>query len=328
MVLESESPDFSFRYPRVVVVGGAGFIGSHLVDSLLAEGCNVRSIDDFSSGKVVNLDHAKSYGDKFETYDYDISNGGSSLNALLEGFDLVLNQAASKMNVCLKDPQRDLLVNAGGTLNLLTAAKEVGCKRFVHASTGSVYGSAQIFPTDESHSLNPVSFYGVSKLAGEKYVRMFNDEKSFQTSILRYFHVYGPRQESNDLGGVVAIFIRNILNNEPIRIFGDGKQVRSFTYVSDLISINKKVALAENVGGLAFNCASGIQVSIEDLAKKVCMLMASPNHPIVYEPARAGDIWKFQVSNILLKELGITWNVEFERGLEETIRYFSERVDL
>ena len=324
MINENNESQFSTRFPRVVVVGGAGFIGSHLIDSLLDEGCVVRSLDDFSSGKEVNLDYARTFGDRFESYEYDISQGGSSLNNLLDGFDLILNQAASKMNICLKDPQRDLLVNAGGTLNLLLAAKEVGCKRFVHASTGSVYGSARIFPTDEDHSLNPVSYYGVSKLAGEKYVRMFNDEE-FQTSILRYFHVYGPRQESNDLGGVVAIFIRNILNDEPIRIFGDGKQVRSFTFVNDLVKINKKIAVTPNLGGQAFNCASGIQVSIESLAKEVSKLMGAPNHPWIYEASRPGDIWKFQVSNSLLSGLGVTWDVDFQSGLAKTIHYFSQK---
>ena len=299
-----------------------------MIDSLLDEGCIVRSIDDFSSGKSVNLDYARTFGNNFESYNYDISRGGKDLSDLLQGFDLVLNQAASKMNICLKDPQRDLLVNGGGTLNLLISAREVGCKRFVHASTGSVYGSAQVFPTDENHPVNPVSYYGVSKLAGEKYVRMFNDDGKFQTSILRYFHVYGPRQESNDLGGVVAIFIRNILNNQPIRIFGDGKQVRSFTYVSDLVTINKKVALAEKLGGLAFNCASGIQVSIEDLAKEVIRQMGAQGHPLIYEAARPGDIWKFQVSNESLSELGVTWDVEFQDGLKKTIDHFSQRVNL
>ena len=314
--------DIAVAFPRVVVVGGAGFIGSHIVDSLLKQGCIVRSIDDFSSGKAANLDVARSYGDQFDDTRFDITNTNENLEELLVGFDLILNQAASKMNVCLRDPQRDLLVNAGGILNLLTAAKKAGCKRFVHASTGSVYGRAHLFPTDELHPLNPVSYYGVSKLAGEKYVRMFHEQGKFETSILRYFHVYGPRQESNDLGGVVAIFIRNILNSEPIRIFGDGKQVRSFTYVSDLVEINKKISLQANSGGLAYNCASGIQVSIKELAIEIAQRMGVPNHPIIYEAERPGDIWKFQVSNKMLADLGVNWNVDFGDGLQKTIDYF------
>jgi nucleoside-diphosphate-sugar epimerase len=185
-----------------------------------------------------------------------------------------------------------------------------------------VYGQAKMFPTDESHALDPVSFYGVSKLAGEKYVRLFNEINEMNTTILRYFHVYGPRQESNDLGGVVAIFIRNILDGTPIRIFGNGEQIRSFTYVRDLVNINKLLALNSNLGGVAFNCASGIKVSINELAQKTRELMGAPNHPIVYESERPGDIQKFDIDNSLLRELGFTWDVDFTTGLNNTISYF------
>lgn len=313
---------FSGQFPRVTVIGGAGFIGSHLIDSLLEEGCFVKSVDDFSAGKSRNLSKAKKYGEMFEDVSYDISEGGKSLSQILDGTDLIFHQAASKMNICLRDPQRDLLVNAGGTLNLLISASEIGCKRFVHASTGSVYGQAKQFPTDESHALDPVSFYGVSKLAGEKYVRLFNDIDDLNTTILRYFHVYGPRQESNDLGGVVAIFIRNILDGTPIRIFGNGEQIRSFTYVSDLVNINKLLALDSALGGMAFNCASGIKVSINELAHKTRELMDAPNHPILYESGRPGDIQKFDIDNSLLRKLGFTWEIDFATGLRNTIDYF------
>jgi UDP-glucose 4-epimerase len=313
---------FSERFPRVTVIGGAGFIGSHLVDSLLEEGCFVKSVDDFSAGRSRNLLKAKENREMFEDVSYDVTEGGKSLSQILDGTDLIFHQAASKMNICLRNPQRDLLVNAGGTLNLLISASEVGCKRFVHASTGSVYGQAKMFPTDESHALDPVSFYGVSKLAGEKYVRLFNEINEMNTTILRYFHVYGPRQESNDLGGVVAIFIRNILDGTPIRIFGNGEQIRSFTYVRDLVNINKLLALNSNLGGVAFNCASGIKVSINELAQKTRELMGAPNHPIVYESERPGDIQKFDIDNSLLRELGFTWDVDFTTGLNNTISYF------
>jgi UDP-glucose 4-epimerase len=315
--------NFAGKFPRVAVVGGGGFIGSHIVDALLSDGCFVRSIDDFSSGKQANLIKAESLGkDSFESIDYDITSEGNRLHALLEDIDLVLNQAASKMNVCLINPQRDLSVNGGGTLKLLSAAAEVGCKRFVHASTGSVYGAAQIFPTNEEHPLNPVSYYGVSKLAGEKYVRLFNDSTNLNTSILRYFHVYGPRQESNDLGGVVAIFIRNILNNEPIRIFGDGEQIRSFTFVDDLVEINKTVATNDDLGGQAFNCASGIKITINQLANSVKEIMNAKDHPILFEDSRPGDIKKFDVDNSKLKTLGIRWETDFYAGLKQTVDFF------
>jgi UDP-glucose 4-epimerase len=310
------------KFPKIAVIGGAGFIGSHIVDELLLSGCNVTVIDDFSSGKIDNLKFANSFADRFSYFDFDVTQNFNDLTEMLAGVDLVINQSASKMNVCLRNPRRDLQVNAEGALNLLLAAEESGCKRFLHASTGSVYGSAVVFPTNENHPLNPVSYYGVSKLAGEKYVRLFNDSSDMNTSILRYFHVYGPRQESNDLGGVVAIFIRNILKKEPIRIFGDGSQIRSFTFVEDIVKINLFAALRDDLGGIAINCASGIKVTILELATSVIELMGVSDYPIIYEKPREGDIYKFDVDNGLAKSLIGDFVLDFKAGLSKTIDFF------
>ena len=135
--------------------------------------------------------------------------------------DIVFHQAASKKTICLNNPRLDLEINAKGTFNLLELSVKHNVKKFVHASTGSVYGEAQYKPQDEQHPLNPTSYYGVSKLAGEKYVRAFHDLYNLNVTILRYFHVYGPRQESSDVGGVVSIFTRRILEGKPIYIYGD-----------------------------------------------------------------------------------------------------------
>ncbi|MCB0356118.1 MAG: SDR family NAD(P)-dependent oxidoreductase, partial [Bdellovibrionales bacterium] len=205
---------------KVIVTGGAGFIGSHLCEELVHLGAEVHSVDNFSSGKEINIQFLKGHSN-FYSHDVDITNK-EALDQIMQGVDIVFNNAASKKNICLMDPHRDLEVNAGGTLNLLELSMKHSVKKFIHASTGSVYGEPYIFPTTESHPYNPVSYYGVSKLAGERYVNTFNHLYGLNTTILRYFHVYGPRQESNEFGGVVSIFLRNILEKKDLTIFGDG----------------------------------------------------------------------------------------------------------
>ena len=222
-----------FPYKKAIVTGGAGFIGSHVVEELVKLGVHTISIDDYFAGKPENLEHLKGY-ENFEEVKCDVTD----LEGLKEhfgGVDVVFHQAASKKTICLNDPRRDLEINAEGTFNLLELSRDLGVKKFVHASTGSVYGEAQYFPQDEQHPLVPTSYYGVSKLAGEKYVKAFQHLYGLDTTVLRYFHIYGPRQESSDVGGVVSIFSRLMLAGKPITIFGDGTQQRSFTYVKDVV---------------------------------------------------------------------------------------------
>lgn len=309
-------------YKRAIVTGGAGFVGSHLVDSLLEDGIEVISIDDYSGGKESNLAHHKGNKNlheiKCDITDYN------TLKKYFDGVDIVFHQAVSKMTVCLRDPRRDLEVNAEGTFNLLELSRDFGVKKFVHASTGSVYGVAKDFPTNELHQLNPASYYGVSKLAGEKYVRLFSDLYDLDTTILRYYHVYGPRQESSDVGGVVSIFARRALEDKPLIIYGDGTQIRSFTYVRDIVNINKVVAMDKSTRGEAYNCASGIQVTIQELAKKVLKSLKKENLEIKYEDWKIGDIKFFDVSNEKLKALNVTWDNDFEKGLDETLKWSKE----
>jgi len=216
-------------FKKAIVTGGAGFIGSNLVKSLLEDGLYVISIDDYSAGKERNLiDLKDKYSKNLQVVNCDITDK-SELSKYFEDIDVVFHQACSKMTICLKNPLRDLEVNATGTFNLLELARDSGVKKFVHVSTGSVYGIAKYFPTDEKHPVNPTSYYGVSKLAGEKYVRVFAHLYGLNTSILRYYHVYGPKQDSGSYGGVIGIFCEKAIKNEDITIYGDGKQIRSFT---------------------------------------------------------------------------------------------------
>ena len=225
---------------KALVTGGAGFIGSHIVESLLKDDYEVVSFDDLTAPKTTkNLNHLKDqYKDQLYIATTDVTHK-QMVNYWMDGIDIVFHEAASKKNICLKDPSRDLEVNAGGTLNLLEAARHAGVKKFVHASTGSVYGEPTVFPQTEEHPLNPNSYYGVSKLAGERYVAMYHKMGWLDATILRYFHVYGSRQEDGEFGGVVAIFIRQAKSGEPLIIFGDGSQVRTFTHVDDIVKINR-----------------------------------------------------------------------------------------
>lgn len=304
------------NYKKAIVTGGAGFIGSHICEELVTRGFPVISIDDYSSGKKINLQHLKKYPN-FQEVNCDVTDY-AKLKPYFKGVDLVFHNAASKKNICLKDPRRDLLVNGTGTFNLLELARDYKVKKFVHASTGSVYGEAQYFPQDEKNLNNPVSYYGVSKLAGEKYVMVFHHLYGLNATVLRYFHVYGPRQEFNEYGGVVAIFLRNVLNHERPSIFGTGKQQRSFTFVKDVVRANLLVAISPKSNGEVYNCASAIKVTINELCRDVFKYFGQTAKPI-YKDWLVGDIKKFDIDNSKLRNLGMDFQTDFEKILKETI---------
>lgn len=311
------------KYRKALVTGGAGFIGSHLVDALLSDGLEVVSADDYSSGKHDNLKHLLGVKE-FTEAECDVTDY-SALSKLYAGVDIVFNQMASKMTVCLRDPRRDLDVNAKGTFNVLELARDRGVRKVVHASTGSVYGEPEYFPTDENHRYNPTSYYGVSKLAGERYAHLFFRNYGVNATILRYFHVYGPRQENSDVGGVCSIFGRNVIKGEPIVIYGDGTQQRSFTYVEDVVNINKFAALHdEDTRGQAYNCASGIKVTIEELARKVIAWSGRGDVPIRFEDWRIGDIIRFDIDNGKLRRQGFEWMTGFDAGLAKTLDWLKD----
>ena len=309
---------------KAVVTGGAGFIGSNLVESLLRDGIEVTSIDDYSAGKKANLAHCHSLGNLNEVnHDTTKYNG---LEKLFEGADVIFNQACSKNTVCMKNPARDLEVNAEGTLNCLHAALKQKVPKFVHASSGSVYGRVTEFPSSELTPLNPVSYYGVSKLAGERYTALFSTLYGMNTNILRYYHVFGPRQDFGDFGGVVAIFARNAIRDEPITIYGDGNQVRSFTYVEDVVRINRHMAENSIPSGEAYNCASGVKITIKELAEKVLQFFGRNPEDIIYKEWRPGDIKEFHVANEKLKKTGFDFKYSYNEGLERTLSCFQESI--
>lgn len=312
-------------YKRALVTGGAGFIGSHLVGELLKSGLEVVSIDNYATGKEKNIELFLS-DPLFREANCDITDY-DRLKPCFEGIDIVFHNAASKKTICLNDPRRDLEINAKGTFNVLELSRDFGVRKIVHASTGSVYGEAQYFPQDEKHPLNPTSYYGVSKLAGEKYAKAFCHLYDMDVTILRYFHVYGPRQDYSDVGGVVSIFGRRVLNDRAPVIFGDGTQQRSFTYVNDVVRANIFVALADKTRGEVYNCASGIKVTVKELAEKVLELSGKSHLGIEHADWTLGDIKVFDIDNSKLKRMGFEFDTDFDKGLRKTFEWLKKDLE-
>ncbi len=307
-----------FPYKRALVTGGAGFIGSHIVEELLTFGVKVVCVDNFLAGKVENINpflkNKNFIMKRVDITDYN------KLKPCFKDVDVVFHNAASKKTVCMKDPRLDLKINGGGTFNLLELSRASDVKKFVHASTGSVYGEPQYSPQDENHPLKPVSYYGVSKLAGERYIDVFHHLYGMNTTILRYFHVYGPRQDSSDYGGVVSIFVKRLLNDQPPIIHGDGTQQRSFTYVKDVVKANILVSNHKKTNGEVYNCASGAKITIQQLADLLRKHMNRENIKETYDDWAPGDIKVFDVSSQKLQALGMKFETSFDDGLKETIK--------
>ena len=286
-------------YSRALVTGGAGFIGSHLIDALLGRGLEVISLDNYVAGRSENLNLARR-SENFTELRRDVVGLDP---VLLRDVDVVFHLAASKKAISMRDPRLDLLTNIIGTFDLLTAAKLMQVKCFIHASTGSVYGEVEGEITEAS-PLNPVSVYGVSKLAGEKYVQGFHSLYKLPATILRYFHVYGPRQNDQDhIGGVVATFKRRLELGLPLTVHGDGEQVRSFTHVTDVVKANLFCLDHPETIGLVSNVASGVRVTINQLVTE--LEKASGKKAIVeHAEPLPGDIRNFNIGPLALEKYG------------------------
>ena len=306
---------------KFLVTGGAGFIGSHIIEELLRQEKEVVCIDNFVTGKEENI-AAFVKNKNFKLAPVDITDL-KAIQPYFNGVDVVFHNAASKCTVCRENPLRDLEVNAGGAWNVFEASRLANVEKVIHASTGSVYGEA-VQAQDESHPYKPVSFYGVSKLAGERYPEAFHQYYGMRYSIIRYFHVFGPRQDSTDKGGVIPIFIRKALNNEPITIFGNGKQVRHFTYVKDDVDANFILANTTKTDGEAYNVANDVKITILDLAEWIIRLTKS-NSRIIHKPFRKGDIRWFEVKSEKVKKFGVSYT-DFDAALHSTIEWYRDNL--
>lgn len=306
---------------RYLVTGGAGFIGSNLVERLVAEGKKVRVIDNLATGKVSNLDP---FFDRIEFVNGDIR----YLNTVMEAMndvDYVLHQAAlPSVPRSIETPLESNDVNTNGTLNLLYAAKEASVKRFVYAASSSAYGESETLPKIESMQTSPLSPYAVNKLSGEYNCKAFYNVYGLKTVALRYFNIYGPKQDPNSYySAVIPKFIKELLTGKQPIIFGDGEQSRDFTFIENVLNANLLACVApEKAFGRVMNCACGERITLNQLALELKKLLEVDIDPKHGEP-RAGDI-KHSLADIsLAKELiGYEPKIHIAEGLEKTVKWF------
>ncbi|MBD2502698.1 NAD-dependent epimerase/dehydratase family protein [Anabaena azotica] len=308
---------------KALVTGGAGFVGSHLVDSLIEIGCQVRILDNLSTGKADNINSQAEFllGDVRNPED---------VKSAVEGVDFVFHQAAQiNPAKAVQDPMFDFEVNAKGTLNLLFAAHKTGVKKFLLAST-NLYGDATSPTPKVSESLpilamsnSLLSPYAASKASAEAYLKVFNDEFNLPTVRLRYTNIYGPRQQYQGGSGVLAIFTERALRNQPLSIFGSGNQSRDFVYVKDVVRANIQAALSNQANGQSFNIGSGKDTTVIELARKIIYLTKSQSL-IEYLPTRVADFQEVNVDITKAKDL-IRWQplVSLDVGLTNYIEWLS-----
>jgi len=312
---------------RYLITGGAGFIGSSIAEHLIKEGHFVRVLDNFFSGKEENLDFAKGLGgDQFELIRGDITNAADCDKACL-GIDYVLHEAALRsIPQSLKDPFSYNRVNIDGVLNVLQACSKHKVRRFVLASSSSIYGNTDQFPQQEEQLPMLISPYALSKLAGEYYCRIYSEYFGVETVCLRYFNVFGPKQALDDeYAVVIPKFIHCILNNEPPPIFGNGKQSRDFTYIQNIISANILSATTPGIKHEVFNVAKGQENTVLELAHALNHIIGKDIQP-KFLPVRAGDMFKSSADiSKISRKINYKPLVSFEEGLKLTVAYFKQK---
>lgn len=301
-----------------LVTGGAGFIGSHLVDRLLSLGYRVVVIDDLSSGKLKNLNPAASF------HHSDITQPGSAEVFQMEQPDLVFHLAAqTSVSYSTREPVRDSEVNVIGTLRMLEAARRHGVEKFIYSCTGgALYGEPEQHPCPDDHPVTPLAPYGLSKRLGELEMEFYRRLYRLNYTSLRYGNVYGPRQDPHGEAGVIAIFSQAMLEGKQPEIFGNGDQERDFTFVDDVVEAN--ILAIDRGDGMAMNIGTGQRTSINrifELLKDIIGYRWGP----VHSAARLGDVYQISLeSTKAQQELGWTAQVDLEEGLRQTVEYFRE----
>jgi UDP-glucose 4-epimerase len=309
-----------FKLSNYLVTGGAGFIGSHIVEELANLGEAVRILDNFSTGRRENI---QPFLDKIELVEGDIRSYHIVRQAV-EDIDFILHQAAlPSVPRSIKDPITTNEVNVVGTLHILDAAKEAGVKRVVYASSSSIYGNSEVLPKREDMQPNPLSPYANSKLAGENYCRIFTNIYGLETVCLRYFNVFGPRQDPNSqYSAVIPRFIKLIKEEKRPTIYGDGEASRDFTYVSNVVRANLLACNAHNAVGEVFNIACGERITINHLVQRIGDILGKKIEPI-YENSRPGDV-KHSYASIAKAKRDLHYEVKvgFGEGIIRVAEYF------
>jgi UDP-glucose 4-epimerase len=303
---------------RTLVTGGAGFIGSNLVDALVERGDEVTVLDDVSTGRRPNLEGALGRGASL--IESDIRDPEAVLDAVERARPEVVFHLAAQIDVrkSVADPAFDSRINVEGTINVLRAAQASGVRRVVNTSTGgAIYGEGQIIPAPEDHPVAPEAPYGLSKFCAENYCALFTRLHGLSTVSLRYGNVYGPRQDPLGEAGVVAIFCGKLLDGEQPTIFGDGRQTRDYVYVRDVVAVNLRAADSDATG--AFNVGRGMEVSVLDIVEVLGRHAGGPFEP-EHAPERPGEVQRIALDPSRAKsELGWEAEVGLEDGLERTL---------
>ncbi len=308
-----------------LVTGGAGFVGSHLVDRLVRDGWSVRVLDDLSTGREENLAHQRGV--------VDLRVGDlcdpAQVDEVLDGVEVVFHEGAiPSVPRSIAEPDRTHRVNASGTLNVLERARHADVRRVVLASSSSIYGDTEVLPKEEGMPPNPRSPYALQKHTGEQYARLYAELHGLETVCLRYFNVFGPRQDpSSDYAAVIPRFILAGLLGREITLHGDGEQTRDFTYVADVVAANLLAADARDASGLVLNIGGGRQTSLNELVRTLGELLGTSLRA-THGPARAGDVRDSLASVDRAKlVLGYAPRCDLREGLTRTIEHFRDLAD-
>ena len=302
-----------------LVTGGAGFIGSHLSEELVRRGHTVRVADSLITGKRSNLNHIPDV----EFVQGDLADMDFT-KKVVDGCDYVLHQAAiPSVPRSVKDPITSNRANVDATLNVLVAARDAGVRRLVFAGSSSAYGDTPTLPKHEDMATNPLSPYALQKVVGEQYLQMFTRLYGLETVSIRYFNVFGPRQDpSSPYSGVISVFATALLENRPAKIYGDGEQTRDFTYVANVVDGVLRACEATGASGQVINVATGGRISLNELYKEMKKIVGASVNPEYVEP-RQGDVRDSQADIRKAKDiLGYKPTVSFEEGLKRTIEWY------